>query len=71
MSIPYKPIPSDTPLRAYIVLRQQLNRAMAQAERGGWEDALAAVDEARLILSKLERFARARKASKPQEATCA
>lgn len=56
-----------TPLRAYIALRGQLNRAMECAEQFDWEETLASVDEARLTLTKLEKLARI-KAPKSKEA---
>lgn len=48
----------DTPLRAYIALRCQLNRAMDSADEGDWEECLASVDEARLTLDRLGRMTR-------------
>ena len=58
----------DTPLRAYIALRCQLNRAIDRADVGDWEEALASVDEARLTLHKLGRMARANSKPKTKEA---
>lgn len=58
MSIQYTQFPWDTPLRVYTALRGQLNRAAEKADAGDWEEALAALDEARLGVQFLERFQR-------------
>lgn len=59
----------DTPLRASIALRCHLNRAAEKADAGDWEESLASLDDARLTLNKLIRFARTKAgAQKTKEA---